>query len=98
MVSFPASSTSPMRKSVDGISEPTTGRLSVYLRCLNSLEKEGVASVSSRDLELRFHLSSFQIRKDLAQFGEFGVRGVGYSVRPLREALVDILGLRRRLK
>ncbi|MEJ7700288.1 MAG: hypothetical protein WKF71_11670 [Pyrinomonadaceae bacterium] len=41
----------------------------------------------------RFHLNSAQIRKDLAYFGEFGVRGVGYYVDDLREHLTKILGL-----
>ncbi|MCA1818023.1 MAG: redox-sensing transcriptional repressor Rex [Acidobacteria bacterium] len=39
------------------------------------------------------NLNSAQIRKDLAQFGEFGRRGVGYSVGDLREHLTKILGL-----
>ena len=39
-----------------------------------------------------------QIRKDLAYFGEFGVRGVGYYVRDLKRHLRQILGLDRRLR
>ncbi len=39
-----------------------------------------------------------QIRKDLAYFGEFGVRGVGYYVKELRRHLLQILGLDRRLR
>jgi redox-sensing transcriptional repressor len=46
-------------------------------------------------LAARFHLNSAQIRKDLAYFGEFGVRGVGYYVDDLREHLTKILGLDR---
>ena len=38
-------------------------------------------------------MNSAQIRKDLAYFGEFGVRGVGYYVETLREHLTKILGL-----
>jgi len=38
-------------------------------------------------------LNSAQIRKDLACFGEFGVRGVGYYVEELRDHLQKILGL-----
>jgi len=41
----------------------------------------------------RFHLNSAQIRKDLAYFGEFGVRGVGYDIEDLRVDLTRILGL-----
>jgi redox-sensing transcriptional repressor len=75
------------------ISELTTSRLSVYLRCLNKLAEAGVKTVSSQSLADQFHLNSAQIRKDLAQFGEFGTRGVGYSVDELRQHLTSILGL-----
>jgi redox-sensing transcriptional repressor len=75
------------------ISELTTSRLSVYLRCLNTLAAAGIKTVSSRALAEQFRLNSAQIRKDLAQFGEFGTRGVGYSVDDLREHLTKILGL-----
>lgn len=78
---------------VEKISELTTNRLSVYLRCLNELHAEGEQSVSSDGLAKRFHLNSAQIRKDLAYFGEFGVRGVGYYVEALRDDLTKILGL-----
>jgi len=78
---------------VEKISELTTNRMSVYLRCLNSLMAENVKTVSSDGLAKRFHLNSAQIRKDLAYFGEFGVRGVGYYVDDLREHLTKILGL-----
>jgi len=75
------------------ISEVTTNRLSVYLRCLSELAAEGERTVSSGTLEKRFNLNSAQIRKDLANFGEFGVRGVGYYVESLRGQLAGILGL-----
>ena len=75
------------------ISELTTGRLSVYLRCLNYLESIGQETVSSHELAERFHLNSAQIRKDLACFGEFGTRGVGYNVGQLRRNLIATLGL-----
>ena len=75
------------------ISELTTSRLSVYLRCLNELSAEGQKTVSSEGLAGRFHLNSAQIRKDLAYFGEFGVRGVGYYIENLRDHLTNILGL-----
>jgi redox-sensing transcriptional repressor len=74
----------------------TLNRLSVYLRCLRQLEREGIARVSSRQLADRFHLSSAQIRKDLAHFGEFGVRGVGYEVSSLAGRLHSLLGLDQR--
>ena len=75
------------------ISELTTNRLSVYLRCLNLLADAGIKTVSSQALADQFNLNSAQIRKDLAYFGEFGTRGVGYSVDELRAHLTKILGL-----
>ncbi|HAF12328.1 MAG TPA: redox-sensing transcriptional repressor Rex [Blastocatellia bacterium] len=75
------------------ISELTTNRLSVYLRCLNTLSAAGIKSVSSQALAEQFNLNSAQIRKDLGYFGEFGVRGVGYYVEDLREHITKILGL-----
>jgi redox-sensing transcriptional repressor len=77
------------------VSELTTGRLSVYLRCLTYLESMNQKTVSSHELADRFHLNSAQIRKDLACFGEFGTRGVGYDVSHLKEHLVRELGIDR---
>jgi redox-sensing transcriptional repressor len=75
------------------VSELTTNRLSIYLRCLDHLQAHGVRTVSSQALAAQFHLNAAQIRKDLAWFGEFGVRGVGYSVENLAAHLRQILGL-----
>jgi len=77
------------------ISELTTNRLSVYLRCLNLLAAAGIKTISSQALADQFNLNSAQIRKDLAYFGEFGVRGVGYFVDELRQHITKILGLDR---
>jgi redox-sensing transcriptional repressor len=57
-----------------------------------------VKTVSSRTLAEQFHLNAAQIRKDLAYFGEFGVRGVGYYVRELKRHLRVILGLDRTVR
>ena len=86
------------KQSLDQVSELTTNRLSVYLRCLNLLEEAGVKTISSQALADQFHLNAAQIRKDLAYFGEFGVRGVGYYVRDLKRHLRQILGLDRKLR
>ena len=75
------------------ISELTTSRLSVYLRCLNTLDAAGIKTISSQALAEQFNLNSAQIRKDLGYFGEFGVRGVGYYVKDLRDHITKILGL-----
>ena len=86
------------RQAADQVSELTTNRLSVYLRCLNELDAAGARTISSQALAEQFHLNAAQIRKDLAYFGEFGVRGVGYYVRDLKRHLRQILGLDRKLR
>jgi redox-sensing transcriptional repressor len=73
----------------------TVRRLSVYFRCLAQLEEDGVKTVSSQELAARFHLNSAQVRKDLAYFGEFGIRGIGYDTSILRAEIQRILGLDR---
>ena len=82
----------------DHVSELTAGRLSVYLRCLNTLDAAGVKTMSSKAMAEQFHLNAAQIRKDLATFGEFGVRGVGYFVKELKRHLRLILGLDRTVR
>lgn len=77
------------------VSPLTLNRLSFYLRCLRRLQEEGEERVSSQALARRFHLSAAQIRKDLAHFGEFGIRGVGYEVDQLIARLSELLGLDR---
>ena len=73
----------------------TVRRLSVYTRSLLQLEEDGVKTISSQELAERFSLNSAQVRKDLAYFGEFGVRGIGYYVAGLKAELQKILGLDR---
>ena len=77
------------------IPEKTVTRLSIYLRCLEELQADGVGTISSKRLAERFGLNSAQVRKDLAYFGQFGVRGLGYNIRDLRHNLERILGLKR---
>lgn len=79
----------------EGVPEATSERLSVVLRGLRALEAQGVHTVSSYQLAERFGLNPAQIRKDLAQFGEFGVRGVGYRVTELKTKLKQLMGLER---
>ena len=70
----------------------------MYLRCLNTLDAAGVKTMSSKGMAEQFHLNAAQIRKDLAYFGEFGVRGVGYYVKELKRHLRLILGLDRTVR
>lgn len=77
------------------ISRSTIRRLSGYLRVVEGLERNGVATVSSRELSRRAGTSAPQVRKDLSLFGSFGKRGLGYPVDGLRAALTRILGVDR---
>lgn len=78
------------------IPEATVMRLSVYSRFLYQLIDEGIETVSSGEIAIGVGVSSAQVRKDLAYFGEFGTRGVGYKVKELYENLIQILGLDKR--
>lgn len=75
------------------IPEATVMRLSIYSRFLHQLIQEGNQKVSSEEIASGVGVSSAQVRKDLAYFGEFGTRGVGYRVDELYGHLLKILGL-----
>ena len=81
---------------IQEISALHLNRISIYLRCLNRLQEEDVKRVSYKVLADRFHLSAPLIRKDLAHFGEFGIRGHGYDVEQLIGRLKSLLGLDRK--
>jgi redox-sensing transcriptional repressor len=78
------------------IPEATVMRLSIYSRYLHQLMEEGEETISSGDIAKGVGVSSAQVRKDLAYFGEFGTRGVGYKVSDLYSQLMKILGLDHR--
>jgi redox-sensing transcriptional repressor len=74
----------------------TVNRLSLYLRIFSQIEKTGGDTISSRDLaKLTGINNSAQVRKDLAYFGQFGRRGVGYPIADLRKRIRSIMGLDR---
>jgi len=73
------------------ISEAVVRRLPIYLRFLNELSMREVQTVSSQDLGVKLDLNPAQIRKDLAYFGEFGRKGIGYDVAYLIEKIRQIL-------
>ncbi|OZB94897.1 redox-sensing transcriptional repressor Rex [Paenibacillus sp. XY044] len=75
------------------ISEAVVRRLPIYLRYLNELNKREVATVSSQELGQKLDLNPAQIRKDLAYFGDFGRKGIGYDVSYLIEKIRQILNL-----
>ena len=77
------------------VPDPAVRRLSLYLRQLEALEADRVATVSSHLLAQSLGLTDAQVRKDLAHFGQFGRPGVGYEVMPLIHRLRGILGTDR---
>lgn len=77
------------------VPEATIRRLSMYARCLEQLEDKGEAVVSSAQLASDCGVNAAQVRKDLAYFGEFGIRGVGYYIKDLSDDIKGILGLNR---
>lgn len=70
-------------------------RLPIYLRVLDDLKKRDIAIISSYQLSRETGFSAEQIRKDLAYYGAFGTRGVGYRTGYLREKLLKITGLEK---
>jgi redox-sensing transcriptional repressor len=77
------------------IPEATIRRLSRYSRCLEEMEAKGEEVVSSALLAKKCMVNAAQVRKDLAYFGEFGIRGVGYYVKDLLNDIKRILGLNK---
>jgi len=77
------------------IPEATIRRLSRYSRCLEEMELSGEKVVSSAQLASKCMVNAAQVRKDLAYFGEFGIRGVGYYVKDLLNDIKRILGLNK---
>lgn len=75
----------------DKIPEPTIKRLAFYSRPLEDLLEHGPPVISSESLAELCGVHPAQVRKDLAYFGEFGVRGVGYDVRDLYNEIKHIL-------
>ena len=75
------------------ISKATIDRLPLYFRTLRLAQDEGIDVISSEELGRRLGITPEQIRKDLASFGQFGKKGVGYYVNELKRNVGSILGL-----
>ena len=80
-------------KKPNAISKATIDRLPLYFRTLRLLQDEGRDIISSDELGRRLGITPEQIRKDLASFGQFGKKGVGYYVNELKRNIGGILGL-----
>jgi redox-sensing transcriptional repressor len=84
-----------LKKSRPIIPRKTIYRLSIYLRCLARLHENGIGTVSSEALAKAAGVKSTQLRKDLAYFGTFGTRGLGYDVAELYKRISEELGTSR---
>jgi redox-sensing transcriptional repressor len=73
----------------------SVGRLSLYLRRLEELLREGVATVSSSQLGDSLGVTDAQVRKDLAYLGNLGHPGIGYPTQELMAAIRRALGIDR---
>lgn len=67
-------------------------RLPLYLNCLLQLKSEGVEIVSSNRIGQLTDVNPAAIRRDLTFFGNYGIKGVGYSVEPMIREIRKILG------
>ena len=77
------------------IPRKTIYRLSIYVRCLARLRENLIGTVSSEALAKAAGVKPTQLRKDLAYFGTFGTRGLGYDVNELSRKISDELGTSR---
>lgn len=77
------------------IPRATIERLATYVQVLESLKAEGVEVISSNPLAEACDVNGSQVRKDLAYFGEFGIRGVGYQVQMLIASIKEALSVNR---
>jgi redox-sensing transcriptional repressor len=77
------------------IPRATIQRLAIYVQVLENFARDNVEVISSNPLALACGVNASQVRKDLAYFGEFGIRGVGYPVLSLIKAITSSLGVDR---
>ena len=74
------------------VPQAVVSRLSLYLRELQQLRREGRETTSSTQLGKLLGFTDAQVRKDLAYFGQFGYPGIGYRCDELVAAIKQILG------
>jgi redox-sensing transcriptional repressor len=77
------------------ISRASVGRLSLYLRHLEGLRRDGLTTVSSGLLGEALGVTDAQVRKDLACLGNLGQPGIGYPIEELIAAIRGTLGIDR---
>jgi redox-sensing transcriptional repressor len=78
-----------------GVPKAVVNRLSLYLRELQHLLRDGHQTTSSSHLGTLLGFTDAQVRKDLAYFGHFGYPGIGYRCEELIPEIKRILGTNR---
>ena len=81
-----------MVKAREDVSKLTVGRMAVYYNTLKKMKDEGEVLFASNKLSKRTGIASSVIRRDLAYFGGFGTKGVGYEVDYLLSWIGHIMG------
>src|SRR5688572_32568591 len=74
------------------VPKAVVSRLSLYLRELQHLVRDGHETTSSTQLGRLLGFTDAQVRKDLAYFGQFGYPGIGYRCPELVARVKEILG------
>src|SRR6184192_2642533 len=77
------------------VPKAVVSRLSLYLRELQHLVRDGHETTSSTQLGKLLGFTDAQVRKDLAYFGQFGYPGIGYRCSELVDAIKNILGTKQ---
>jgi redox-sensing transcriptional repressor len=85
----------PERIDPQTVPKVVVSRLSLYLRELQHLVRDGRATISSSQLGQLLGFTDAQVRKDLAYFGHFGHPGIGYRCDELITEIRRILGTDR---
>lgn len=87
------------------ISKATLERMPYYYSTLKKIEDDSTGNrtvflgekiISSNELAEKLGFSPEQVRKDIAELGQFGVKGAGYRFDMLRRAMEKVLGLQYR--
>lgn len=90
---MPDSQKNPSQLSQPGlVPKVVVSRLSLYLRELQRLVRDGYETTNSQQLGELLGVTAAQIRKDLAYFGQFGTPGIGYRCQELIVEFKRILG------
>jgi redox-sensing transcriptional repressor len=79
----------------ENVPKAVVSRLSLYLRELQQLMRAGKETISSTRLGKLLGITDAQVRKDIANFGQFGSPGVGYRCEQLVAEIRRILGTNR---